>query len=489
MMRLNLIALIVTVSLGTMTASFAQSSGSVRLPDTEAGRRVGEYIKAFNTGEEAIRAFIASNVSKEGLERRSLDERLNIYREMRSNMESITPRRIIETSESRITILFETKRGDWFEIGFLFEPQSPHYLQGLRVEDAEPPDASPTKTDGKTSTAPMTQSELVSAVENYLDELARNDKFSGVVLLTDANRKVIFQKSYGFANKTYNAPNRIDTKFNLGSINKTFTKVAIGQLMEQGKLALTDTIGKHLPDYPNRQAAEKVTIEQLLDMTSGIGDFFGEKFAATPKDRIRKINDYFQFFASEPLQFEPGTNRRYSNGGYVVLGAIIEKVSGQSYYDYVREHITRLAGMTSTDYFELDQLPPNTATGYTLRAGSANGERRANIYTLPARGSSAGGGYSTAEDLLKFIAALESNKLLKAETMLQMFPGLAKWKGAGNRSQDGGFGVAGGSPGVNAEIDIEFGNGYAYIVLSNYDPPIAETVGKQIRALLARVKN
>jgi CubicO group peptidase (beta-lactamase class C family) len=246
-------------------------------------------------------------------------------------------------------------------------------------------------------------------------------------------------------------------------------------LIEKGKLALDDTIGKHLPDYPNRQAAEKVTVKHLLEMSSGIGDFFGDKFTATPKDKIRNLQDYFQFFASEPLKFEPGASRQYSNGGFIVLGAIIEKAAGQDYYHYVRENIFKPAGMNSSDWYDLDSAEPNLATGYTRRGGASAGGWRANTYMLPARGSSAGGGYSTAEDLLRFAIALRENRLVRADTLSKTSP-----------QTGGAFGIAGGAPGVNAALSFE--PGYTIVVLSNYDPPAAERVSRQIRGWLARVK-
>jgi CubicO group peptidase (beta-lactamase class C family) len=206
-------------------------------------------------------------------------------------------------------------------------------------------------------------------------------------------------------------------------------------------------------------------------MQSGIGDFFGPKFDATPKNRIRAIKDYLPLFADQPLKFEPGTSRAYSNGGYIALGAIIEKVTGQSYYDYVREHVFKPAGMENTDSYEVDVVTPNLATGY---ARGPNGVRVSNVYTAPARGSSAGGGYSTAEDLLKFTVAMRNNKLLsEAQT---------------KRMLQGGLGIAGGAPGINAELEIDPASGYTIIVLSNYDPPSAANISQQIRKWIASIR-
>jgi CubicO group peptidase (beta-lactamase class C family) len=283
-------------------------------------------------------------------------------------------------------------------------------------------------------------------------------------VLIAKNFQVLFQQAYGFADREKKIPNRKDTKFNLGSINKNFTRAAILQLEKQGKLSLPDPIQKFLPDYPNRQAAEKVTIQQLLDMTSGIGDFFGPRYEATPKENIRSLQDYLPLFADQPLKFEPGTNNRYSNGGYIVLGVLIEKASGLDYYTYVRENIFKPNGMLDTDSYERDKAVPNLALGYTRR-GRPGGERVLNQATLPGRGSSAGGGYSTAEDLLKYVKALSLGKIF--------LPDIAN-----------GLGIAGGAPGINANLEWDRRSGYVVIVLTNFDPPTAGRASRQIMSWL-----
>lgn len=452
----------------------AQQADKVQLPATEAGERVAAYIKAFNSGDEVVmRAFMANNISEVSLKRRSIDDRIGIYKEMRGNMERLELRRVLEATPGAITVLVQTSKGEWFEFGFEFETEAPHKILGLRIEDTEVPSDNKTTANAQTLPAKMSEAEFLTTLEKHLGELVKADEFSGVVLVAK-NGKPFFQKAYGLASKEYNVANRPDTKFNLGSINKTFTQVAIGQLVEQGRLSYDDLMSKYLDDYPNRDAAAKVTIRQLLSMSSGIGDFFGDKFDATPKNRLRNLKDFVPLFANEPLLFEPGTKQQYSNGGYVLLGAIIEKVTGQSYYDYVREHIFKPAGMENTDYYEADVPVQNLASGYT-REGNASGARRNNIYTRPARGSSAGGGYSTAEDLLRYANALQSGKLHKAN--------FGKAQGG-----DSDLGIAGGAPGINALLESDSSNGYTIIVMSNYDPPTATSLGKQIRQWLSRVK-
>ncbi len=217
--------------------------------------------------------------------------------------------------------------------------------------------------------------------------------------------------------------------------------------------------GMHGAD-PNAQAAEKVNIRQLLNMTSGIGDFFGDRYDATPKEKIRSLKDYLPLFADKPLEFEPGTSNTYSNGGYIVLGLIIEKVAGVDYYKYVRENIFKPCGMLDTDAFARDAGTPNLAKGYTTE-GAPAGERVLNHASLPGRGSSAGGGYSTAADMLKYVLALKDKKLYLPDTA-------------------SGLGIAGGAPGINSMVEWDPRAGTIVIVLTNLDPPAAGAVSRQI---------
>jgi hypothetical protein len=300
---------------------------------------------------------------------------------------------------------------------------------------------------------------LITSLQELVDRAAADGKFSGVVMLAKDGQPQ-FARAYGFADAAKTVKNRVDTKFNLGSINKVFTQVAIGQLAAAGKLSLGDTVRKHLPDYPS-PVADKITIQQLVEFRSGLGDFFGPEFMAAPPSKIRKLSDYLPLFVDKPLLFEPGSEQRYSNAGYIVLGLIVERLSGQSYYDYVREHIFKPAGMHDTDSYQIDENVPNRAFGITKRGDSQ----------MPGRGSSAGGGYSTADDLLRFSKALLDNKLLS--------PKWTDWVFHGPKHN---LGVAGGAPGINATLLIE--PPYTLVVLSNFDPPSAEEIARAARPLL-----
>jgi CubicO group peptidase (beta-lactamase class C family) len=305
-----------------------------------------------------------------------------------------------------------------------------------------------------------------------VDSLARNGEFSGVVLVARGGVPQ-FERAYGMADREANKANTVETAFNLGSINKFFTGIAIRQLAAAGKLDIDSSLARAWPDYPNQDVARRVTIRQILQHRSGIqGNIFGAPPGKTRHDVVT-LADYFQLFATEPLQFDPGSRQQYSNAGYIVLGLLIERLSGENYYEYMRRHIYEPAGMNETGHWRVDRLPGNTAIGYTTADGRtgrrADGPSTAmtrNTDLLPGRGSSAGGGYSTAHDLLRLLNALREHKVP-------------------NAPEAGMVGIAGGAPGLNAVMDGDLPGGYDVIVLANLDPPAAERVGRLIRTALA----
>jgi CubicO group peptidase (beta-lactamase class C family) len=338
---------------------------------------------------------------------------------------------------------------------------------------------------------------LAKQVEAQVAELAASDRFSGAVMVAREG-KVLFQGAWGLASRSFQAPNRIDTKFNLGSMNKMFTAVAIAQLAQQGKLAFDDKVGKHLPDWPNADVREKVTIHQLLTHTSGMGSYFNDDYQRAAKERFRKVQDYRTLYAKEPLAFEPGSKWSYSNSGFMLLGEIVEAVSGQDYFDYIRKEVTAPLLMTNTACYEMDHDTPNLAIGYTSEGPTPlpEGEKWNNLYLHVVKGGPAGGCFSTVEDLVRFASGLREAKLLSPEMTATMTtgkvspnaekPGSRYGYGIGERTIAGErvVGHGGGFPGINGQLDIYWNRGYAVAVLSNYDPPAAEDVAEKIRSLI-----
>ncbi len=319
---------------------------------------------------------------------------------------------------------------------------------------------------------------IMQELDSILQNMVEQDKFSGVALV-HRNGEVIFEKAYGFACRTFNVPNKIDTKFNIGSLNKIITKTAILQLMQNSLLDLDDLVGKYLPDF-RKDIAEKIKIRHLISFTSGLGDYFNEKFTSAI-GQLRKLDDFVELFIDDPLLFEPGERRHYSNAGYVVLGKIIEAISGMDYYDYIRENIYKPAGMTDSDHYELDAQVGNRATGYTRLSDcctTETTERRSNHFIIGTRGSPAGGGYSTAKDLMRFDLAIDNAILLDAEhSKMVMRPIDAPDSNSKTAV------LAGGAPGLCALYFKFFELEYSVFVLSNYDPQDVEPLVKPIRAL------
>ncbi|HSS50163.1 MAG TPA: serine hydrolase domain-containing protein, partial [Thermoanaerobaculia bacterium] len=317
----------------------------------------------------------------------------------------------------------------------------------------------------------LKEADALAALTTRAGELAKKDEFSGVVLVA-RHGEVLLQKAWGFANRESKTPATLNTRFRLGSMNKMFTSVATLQLVEAGKLALNDPIGKYLPDYPNKDVASKVTVRHLLTHTGGTGDIFGPDFE---KNRLtlREHSDYLKLYGSRGLTHEPGAEFRYSNYGFVLLGVLIEKVTGTSYYDYVRSHIFQPAGMTSTDSLTEADAVPNRSVGYM----KGKGGWVPNTDTLPWRGTAAGGGYSTAGDLLRFAQALESGKLISKASLAAATTPNKEDYGYGFGIEGEGplrsYGHSGGAPGMNGDLRIYPQLGTVVISLSNLDPPAA----------------
>ena len=331
-------------------------------------------------------------------------------------------------------------------------------------------------------------------IQSYLDSLAAENKLSGAVLVAK-DGVPIASKASGVANKATNAPITLETKFNLGSTNKMFTGIAITQLAQAGKLDFNDPINKHLPDYPNKDVGAKVTIHQLLTHTSGMGSYTNDKFRAE-RTKLTTIAAHFPLFVNDPLSFSPGEKFEYSNSGYMVLGAIIERVSGQDYYAYIRDHVFRPAGMTNSGFYEPGKKIPNLALGYTRMGpdGQPTEQVRENTDTLEIRGGPAGGGYSTVGDLVKFHDALRSFKLLNRDYTELATKGkvdalgpIGRYAyGFSDKIFDGKHivGHNGGWPGVAANFEMYPELGYTSVILMNTDPPAMMPVIMQLRKFI-----
>ncbi len=256
-----------------------------------------------------------------------------------------------------------------------------------------------------------------------LNEQGTLDQFNGVVYIKQGE-ETLLKQSFGYANRSFNLPNEIDTKFRIASVSKMFTAVAILQLIEKGKLDFETSIVSLL-ELENTKLSKDITIHHLLTHTSGIADYYDESagdeewekmWQETPIYTVRTIQDYMKFFIElEPLT-KPGEKFQYNNAGYILLGLAIEKIADMSYYAYVEKHIFDKIGMSNSGFYSLDEVIPHVAEGYE----QMDGKWMRNIYTATPTAASDGGATTTADDLMNFIEGLLHGLLLNKEMTMKL---------------------------------------------------------------------
>ena len=454
---------------GAVTFLFVLSicTGQATIPDTPAGKVCRSWLEAFNSGE---RSRVAAYLEKYEPEHKDRLDRLLDFREQTGGFNII---RVEKSEPLHLEVLVRERDGGNFA------------MLKLDVKDSNPPvvarmmiNVVPRPAD-QSETSRLSFAEAIKSLDAKAADLTAKDGFSGAVLIA-RDGKIALEKAYGLADRENRTPNSIDTQFRIGSMNKMFTATAILQLAGEGKVDLAAPIGKYLTGYPNHDVATKVTVRHLLTHTGGTGDIFTPEYEKRRLE-IRDLADYVNLYGARGLDFEPGSKWSYSNYGFLLLGVIVEKVSGMSYYDYVRGHIYEPAGMRSTDSLPETEKVAERSVGYMRR----NQTWVNNADTLPWRGSSAGGGYSTVGDLLRFAQALSSGKLIKRELFAEMMskqaggPQMRPGTGYGfgmmvsDQPQGKRFGHGGGAPGMNGELRVYPRTSTVVVVLANLDPPAA----------------
>ncbi len=244
-------------------------------------------------------------------------------------------------------------------------------------------------------------------------EMCKYQHFSGAVLIA-IDDKIIFKNVCGLANRNFNVENTLETKFNLGSVGKIFTSVAIAQLVQNHKISLTTPVYEITSTWLPAKIAKQMTIDQLLIHSSGLKNFLkNTRWIKGADDGLfNNINDYKPILLEEALLFSPGKSQSYSNNGYILLGAAIETITKLPYINYIKNEIFKPANMQNTDISMLDEAVPNRAEGYIYLCNQGKCQWKNNYFNATFSGSSAGGIYSTIEDLFKFSQALHQHKLL-----------------------------------------------------------------------------
>lgn len=315
-----------------------------------------------------------------------------------------------------------------------------------------------------------TEPKIDALIKQYQDI----DIFSGVVLLAK-DGKPIYHKAFGLADREKQLPNTLNTKFDIGSMNKTFTKTVVLQLLEAGKLKLSDKLGAYLAGFP-KVAAENITIDHLLQHSSGYGDYFTMDYFESPPSE-KNIAGLVKRIRKMPLLFEPGTEQEYSNSGYILLGAIIEKITGETYHKNVKERIVIPLGLKET-YVEDKRSVPNRSIGYSKTITGELIDNKGHL-EMP---NPDGGFQCTASDIFKFYQEFHyGEKLLKRST--KMIDPLYQWM-QNQKKTGGAIPHAGGFEGANTVNYEIMRDGITLIVFANMDEPVAEQLGAGILNIL-----
>jgi len=439
--------------------------------------RIDAYVKALSSGSpDQFDAMAKENFTPELLDRTAPQRRSMVAR-VHDDFGEIAIANERMTSPTHVELDIESRKNSMpLTIAMDFEAGSPHRIATVALRAGGPAGGGrggPPPIPAAPIDAKMPDAELSIALDAYLAGLAAAHDFAGVVIVAK-DGKAIFEHRYGFTNPGSNAPMSADLRFNVASIGKAFTKTAIGQLIQAGKLKTTDTLGSLLPDYPNADA-KPATVDQLLHFQVGVADFFGDAFAETPKDRFQSNHDYYAFVAPRPLTFKPGEKTEYCNGCYIVLGEIIAKVSGMPYERYIQEHVFAPAGMKTAGFLAFGD--PQVALGYTRSSSDQPWTSALEMHGH--HGSAAGGAYATVRDLLAFDNAIRTRVLLDAKTTAWFFENPADQSRA--RALDD-YGIAGGAPGANASL--ESNGAWTIVTLGNLDPPNAVRVGTALATAL-----
>jgi D-alanyl-D-alanine carboxypeptidase len=410
---------------------------------TPAERALGEWLAAYNAGDSAaLAAYIQRSYAPGLLARRDAATRARSLGGWWKNYGAMRLVRVDSASAGAVVAtVWEAVPRAWGRLYLDVDTLAPHAVTGVGLEPmVEPPDWSRVPT--------VADSALTRELGGFVDALTRAGLFSGVVLVVREGETVF----------AHAGPDPVEAAFELASVGKMFTGVAVAQLAQRGLLSFSDPVARLLPDYPGAGAG-RMTVHHLLTHTAGLPDLFGNPRYRAMRDSVRTLPEHWPFFAMDSLEFEPGTRWAYSNSNFILLGAIVERVSGQPFGAYVQEHVLNPAGMARTR-----------------------------------PGGPAGGGVSTASDLVRFAEALLAHRLLDAGTTAQVLAGHAAAEYGG---MDGyGFetrtwngvrfvGHGGAFPGLSNQVDVYPAQGYTVVVLSTSDGSGAQAIANRMRVLLA----
>ena len=387
------------------SAQQGQPEGShiVSAADVDASpavKRLKELLAVLKAGDVArIKAYVMANAAQPGPG--PVAATLGLYHRTRGlDLLRVTK---VEGS-SAVAVLRSRLTGDEEGISVEVEPQAPHRFTGMGPASFEPVGA-----QGRTS-----EKEQFRQIGTYLKRLGEAEVFSGVVVIA-RNGRPVFSQAYGYADREKKIANTVDTPFLLGSMNKLFTGLAIGQLVEQGKLTYDDPLSKFIPDYPDAESAKRIKIKHLLSHTSGLPSF-NPAFSPPGNDTVR-VETVLTLVPRKPVQFEPGSKWSYSNTGIQLLGRVIEVVTGQDYYDYVRKNVYARGGMKRDPFPDYSNGAVAIALPYEIDWSETEPRWTDQMAKTTRRGGPAGGGIASANDLISLGYAMDTGRIVKPTTL------------------------------------------------------------------------
>lgn len=491
------IYLVFFLSIFLIQTGLAQQPGEISyndsqvMPESMVGKRIQSVIDTINSGNpERIRQLITNECAGSFRDSTPMDTHIATLQRLLHNtggLDFYSIRTYVPERKNDTIVIFRDRiLQDWRAIVFNFGDAPDYLITGIQISNARPP-----RDYKDLDNASINVEEFLKRIKEIVAKLTENDVFSGTILIAKGD-KVLWNSAAGEASKAFHIPNNIDTKLNLGSMNKMFTSIAIMQLVEKGRLSLDDTIDKYLDEsWLPKEVTSRITVRHLLSHSSGLGSYFNDVYIKSSRLLFKKLDDYKILIKDDRPAFESGTKFQYSNTGMFLLGVIIEKVTGENYFDYIRKTIYEPAGMTNSDCYEIDYPVENLAIGYSPDFTSPYHWQN-NIYKHVVKGGPAGGGFSTVKDLHKYALALIGGKYLSKKSMEEMWTDrLQANYGYGFSVTDSPAGKivghSGGFDGINSNLDIYLDSGFIVAVMSNYDNGASPLVRKT-RELIARIK-
>jgi len=344
-------------------------------------------------------------------------------------------------------------------------------------------DLSPAKSPSNIKAhASISLQQAISEVSSFIDRTKARASFSGSILVSQ-RQDILLQESLGQSSKRYDVKNHNTTRYNLASVSKLFTGVAIGMLVDQKKLKLSDPVSKFLDDdWVDATKSRSMTIKQLLTHRSGLGNsaLNSPELQSKNKKSLKHTEDFKHFIRQESYLYQPGKQTQYSNTGVFLAGVIVERISGRSFQQFVEHHIFSALEMKHSGYFDSTNPIENVAIGYERNLNAKTGWTNNTLDIFPI-GTPAGGAYASTEDMHKFLLALSEQEIMSSPTSNQI-------KELYKYPAHPWINHSGLDWGVGTHVDLHESNGFIVITLSNITNG-AVAVSSKIRSILERVKN